>query len=134
MNRRRLNSGTYNSKFLGSISPGVFFDLFLLLSVTAKPFLGLNPVSRLEFFLTRRNSTRTAVNVSMRSQSSISPGVFFDTYFEVRGIRLMERSLNPVSRLEFFLTAILFVLATALIFGLNPVSRLEFFLTSNQRR
>jgi len=70
----------------------------------------------------------------MRSQSSISPGVFFDTYFEVRGIRLMERSLNPVSRLEFFLTAILFVLATALIFGLNPVSRLEFFLTSNQRR
>ena len=117
----------YDRESQSSISPGVFFD-----KPKKHGFVryarrkSRNPVSRLEFFLTTRspvskppcgivaiqylawsffdkNFIRLGDYNSLVSQSSISPGVFFDIFSGSDPSVLTERR-NPVSRLEFFLT------------------------------
>ena len=89
-----------------SISPGVFFDGRSSPNARAMLKYCRNPVSRLEFFLTSPWSPPRLRSSLRRSQSSISPGVFFDGVTRTGSDGKSDSSRNPVSRLEFFLTTI----------------------------
>ncbi len=88
-----------------------------------------NPVSRLEFILTEDYTSGTLIRATAPwSQSSISPGVYFDLVNDPK-----DTSAAPIQSQSSISPGVYFdpkgVSMHDGVFGRNPVSRLEFILT-----